>query len=333
MSASGVVVGVPSSKAQCSPIQTRVRFEVERRAGAAGRHQHAAPVGVAPGDHRLDKRRGADRARRDPRVRVRGRALGDHLDQRARTLAVARQLAREPHGDRLDGARQRRGSRVAGVDRIAAGGAVREGDHHVRGRGVHVHVDHVEGAVGDLAQGVLQPAALDRGVRGEEAEHRRHVRVDHARALGRAADDVGTSAGLDAQRGLLGARVGRHHRARELRPALAAQLDLGDARLDAIDRQAAADHAGRADEHVGRLDAEPGRRQLGHALRVGRAGSAGGDVGVAGVDDERPRDASGDALAREHEGAPTTALRVKSAAAVAGRSESSSPRSKRGSGP
>ena len=91
---------------------------------------------------------------------------------------------------------------------------------------------------------------LGGGVGGEHGEHRRHVRREHGRALGHAADDearagapatsLATVSVVMMARGRVVAAV------RRARPAARAGMPA----VDDVDRQRDADEAGRAHEHL-----------------------------------------------------------------------------------
>ena len=91
---------------------------------------------------------------------------------------------------------------------------------------------------------------LGRGVGGEHREHRRHVRGEHRRALGHAADGDAAAAGprppCDGCRwcGSPRPRRRRRRRRRGGRPAPGCRAAIG------VDRQRDADQAGRAHQHL-----------------------------------------------------------------------------------
>ena len=97
----------------------------------------------------------------------------------------------------------------------------------------------------------VSSAGLDRGVGREHGEHRRHVRGEHRRALGHAADG---EARRRATTRLLAVRVGgadglgRRHAAGVVSGA--AGHEPGDAAGDRVHRQRVADQPGGADEHL-----------------------------------------------------------------------------------
>ena len=124
-------------------------------------------------------------------------ALGDaraafdaHGDELGRALAVAHDRLREPARDLDDRVAQRA---AFGRCRDRVIGALparwrRDQDERIVGRGVAVDRDAVERLVGRLAHEALQQRRIDDGIGGDEAEHRRHVRMDHAGALADAGD-------------------------------------------------------------------------------------------------------------------------------------------------
>ncbi len=95
---------------------------------------------------------------------------------------------------------------------------------------------------------------FDHRVRRHESQHRRHHRLDHAGALGDAADAerraaTGRDDGFD--RCFLRKRIGRHDRDRRCRPARRRERGRGvsDPATDLRHVELHANHAGRRDEH------------------------------------------------------------------------------------
>ena len=110
----------------------------------ADRDEDTAPVRIVAVDRRLDERRARDRLCGAAGVVVRSGAFDRDLDQLARALAVAGELARQGDGDVLErGAQQRQRGRTR-VDLVAATRAVREHDERVVWGSVAVHNEHVE---------------------------------------------------------------------------------------------------------------------------------------------------------------------------------------------
>ena len=130
----------------------------------------------------------------------------------------------------------------------------------------------------------------DGAVGRQEGQHGAHVGVDHAAALADAAQTAGLAAGGELDRRGLGLGIGRHNGEVGLLRTVAGQRKLGQVLLDALDRQALANHAGRGDDHVVLLHAEALGRSLCHAAGVLHAVRRAG-VGVARVGDDRARHA------------------------------------------
>ena len=141
----------------------------------------------------------------------------------------------------------------------------------------------------------------NRAVGGDEAEHRGHVRLDHARTLAHAADGHAASTHGRAHARLLGAGVGGHHRALGREPVRRSApqrlLRLAHPREQPVERQAAADHPGRGDEHMRLVDPQLARGREGRDLRVPHPLRTGAGVGAAGVGEDRLHPAALDDLA------------------------------------
>ncbi len=103
---------------------------------------------------------------------------------------------------------------------------------------------------------------VDRGVGGDEAEHRRHVRMDHAGALADAGHGHGAAAELHGQRRGLGHGIRRHDRLGGIGPAVGPRVGQRrrQRRLDPLVRQRFHDHAGGKRQHLLGAAAEQPRR-------------------------------------------------------------------------
>ena len=87
------------------------------------------------------------------------------------------------------GAEARRRTRRRSISSIGdAAGAVGQQHHAVVGRALAVDGDGVERVVDRLAQRPVEQRLRHGRIGRDEAEHRRHHRLDHAGALGHAAD-------------------------------------------------------------------------------------------------------------------------------------------------
>ena len=207
------------------------------------------------------------------------------LEQARRALAIARDLAAEPDGHAVERAAKRREVRAGRGDLGIAGEAVcQHGDHVVRGR-VAVDADHVERVLHVAGERGLQHGGADGAVRREEDEHGRKVRVDHAGALGDAADRAGPAAGGELHGDLLRVRVGGHDALSRLIGVVAERGgELRQAGADGREIERLADHARGRDDDVLRRDVQLRRRERAHLLGDGDAVSVAG-VGVAAVAD------------------------------------------------
>ncbi len=185
-------------------------------AGLADRHHHAAPIGVLAGDRGLHQRRIRHRHRDFSRGLLRRGALDDDLDQLARALAVAGDLLGKIGQHRAERLCKCLQARVVGPAdlRRAAGGcsAGGEGEQRVRRRGVAVDGDGIEGVLDAALQQRLQRAGAERRVGEHEGQHGRHVRRDHAGALGHAVDGDFCLAKLHGRGRNLRKGVGGHDR-------------------------------------------------------------------------------------------------------------------------
>ena len=131
-------------------------------------------------------------------------------DELGRAFAAAHDLAREVAGhvpQRLDQQRV-----VVARDRHA-GRPGRQREHAVVGRAFAVDRDRVERLVDHAPERAREHERLDTGVGRQEAEHRRHARLDHAGALRHAADADRALGRGDLDRARLRERIGRHDRA------------------------------------------------------------------------------------------------------------------------
>ena len=158
------------------------------------------------------------------------------------------------------------------------------------------------------ATSALQRRGRDRCVGEDEAQHRRHVGLDHAGALAEAVDHDIAAVDPGGARRQLGEGVGRHDRARCCVPGvglgLAGELAEQVGELAGVERLA--DDAGRGNEHLAGWAADRRCRRIGRYDHRFHALLAGEGVGVAGVDDERPRFALAQA-----EGAPVDGRRAR----------------------
>ncbi len=128
-----------------------------------------------------------------------------------------------------------------------------------------------------------------------------------------------------------GKRIGGHDRPRRRRPLIGAERRecRGQPAADLVDRQATPMTPVEATSTCSDRAADQARRFRRHVARNAQAGVAGAGIGAAAVDDDRARGAAGarEMLARDDDRRGLRLLVVKTAAACAGASETSSVRS------
>ena len=93
---------------------------------------------------------------------------------------------------------------------LDAAGAVGQNEQRVVGGHVAVDAEPVEAPSGREDQRLAQPGRRDVGVGHDEAQHRRHVRVDHASALGHPRDPHHAVVERKFPEGHLGDPIGGH---------------------------------------------------------------------------------------------------------------------------
>ena len=135
-------------------------------------------------------------------------------------------------------------SRVAsGIDARRSGGTQKQA---VRGRGVAVHGDAVEGAIRLRAQHRLQRRLFDLCVGEDIDQHRCHLGCDHAGPFGNPSNRDCFAVNLDLRRGPFREGVSSHDRPRRVLDGVAAETGFQRLKLrhDAVMGQRFADHAG-----------------------------------------------------------------------------------------
>ena len=177
---------------------------------------------------------------------------------------------------------------AAPLDGPRARAPVGQRDHAVVGRHVAVDGDGVEAVLDGAGQRRLQHRGRDRRVGGDEAEHGRHLRVDHPRPLGDGDDLHRSAADVDGARRQLGAQVGGPdclgRRQRRRRPATTpAPASRRRMRSTGSGEPMAPVDAVRTSSGVTR---SAGGRRRGHRALVDRAARPGQRVGVAAVGDD-----------------------------------------------
>ena len=182
--------------------------EAARADAGAQRGQDAAPGRIAAEDPGLDQAAARDGARQIARCRAIGHPRDVDDQQLGRALAVggdgARQLAAQLGERGAEAVKLGPAGSMTGAPERAVG----QRDHAVVGRHVAVDGDGVERLLDAPGQRRLQRRRRDRRVGGDEAEHRRHLRVDHPRALGDRGQPHGHAPYLDRPQRHLGAQVG-----------------------------------------------------------------------------------------------------------------------------
>ncbi len=156
------------------------------------------------------------------------------------------------------------------LGQLDAACAVGEDEHAVVGRALAVDGDRVERVVHRCLERTLQQRRRNRGVGRDYAEHRCHQRLDHARALGHAADTECSA----AARASIAASFGNGSVvmiARAAAPPLSCESCAAASampRSTLSHRQLHADDAGRGDENRRCVAVDGLRRELGHQPRV-----------------------------------------------------------------
>ena len=255
-----------------------------------------------------------------------GGAGDAHGHELGRAFAAAHDLARQAAAPRArSGVEEPRV--VVARHRDAADAPDASSEDAVVGRALAVDRDGVERVV-DHARRARRPqhGRLDARVGREERQHRRHAGLDHAGALGHAADRDRARRRSDAAAHALGngsvvmmARVAASlpvgaERARRRRRCPRRTRSIGS-----VD----ADDAGRRDEHVRRRRTRAARAAASAISRASRRPAvAGARVGAAAVDDDRARAAARRCrcCARDETGAACARFVVNTAAAAAGAS-------------
>ena len=179
------------------------------------------------------------------------------------------------------------------VDRLATRSSRREEQQRVRGRRVAVDGDAIVGQVAQLRDQRLAHIRPKRGVGEQVVQRRRHVGLDHARALGDADDRNAAAVEIDDLARSLGERVGRSDAVGDGLPVRCAQPapDFLHAPRNDGRRQRLADHARRGDKDFMWIAARHFYRRRNGGVVLGDARSARESVGVAGVDHQHARPA------------------------------------------
>ena len=261
------------------------------RTRIADGRQDASPVRIAPEPARLRQGALRDRARGSGRVLLAPRALHRDRDELRRALAVRRHLPRQRNADGFQCFTEGVKVLAALRDRLVAGLAAGQQEDRVVRRLVPVDDEAVETLVDRKIKCALEHRGRDCRIRRDEAEHRRHVGLDHSRPLRHAADRHGLAADCRPRARLFWLRVRRHHgflRGESMRRRIAELLRGGlHAGEKAVHRQGTPDDARRCDQHVARVDAELARCHQRRQLRILQALLSRAGVRAAGVRENR----------------------------------------------
>ena len=184
---------------------------------------------------------------------------------------------------------------VEALGDLDAAHAIGQGQHAVVGRGLAVDRDRIKGEPARVRERARQQHGIHRRVRRQVAQHRGHARLDHARALGHAADAKRADGGAHFDRVFLRERVGGHDAASGRCAALGTERrgGLRYAGAQLVHLQVDADHARGADQHLLHIAADGRGRQGRHFTRIGHALRPGAGVGATAVGDHGTGPATG----------------------------------------
>ncbi|SIJ87190.1 Uncharacterised protein [Mycobacteroides abscessus subsp. abscessus] len=286
------------------------RRRVEVRRGGPDLGDDATPVGVLAEDRGLEEVRPGHRPGDGNRIGFGGRPLGGDGDVVVGAFGVDVELAHEVVAELAEEVLELRG-----VDARVRSTRAHEDDGVVR-RHAPVGVEPVEGAVGGCAQCGVEDRLVEGGVGGDDDEHRRQPRGEHACALGHAADRVPLAL---PGRGLRDG-VGGHDRLGGVLPTLDGVGGVGDEFGEVVEDPGAellpadADEAGRADEDLIGLRGGAGVGEEGRGLLGGELGGrepvvAGVAVCASGVEDDGASMAGGRDLFGPDDGVGLAAVR------------------------
>ena len=266
-------------------------IRIEARATVAHRAEHTAPVRVATIDRRLRERRGNDGTCERPGLLL-VLCLGDmNREEVGCTLTISRHLARQ--GLRHLEERGLEGLIVLALridDRILRSTVCEDHAGIIR-RGIAIDGDHVEGIDDVLAEGLLQQLLRDREIGRQEADHRTHLRMDHAGALRHTAEVDLLPADREFECELLIRRIGRHDGLAGCGSGCLARLELrnhfGNRILHLLDRKLQTDDAGGCQQHGIRRNhlTEGLRGRVGLLLADIQSQLTGAGIGDTRVDD------------------------------------------------
>src|SRR6266446_4128200 len=261
---------------------------VKLYAGPPSGGKNAAPVRVAAREGGFHQRRSRDGFRDALRRGFRLGVAHFDFDDALRAFAVGHDLQRERAAYIFQRGSEGAMRRRARFDRRCTRFTVGQYQQRVVRRSVAIHADRIEGAGRYVAKSFLQEGRSDCRIRGDERQHRRHVRMDHPRAF-RAAHEMDSfprhlkrsGGGLRAR--VRGANSQRSFREGACRRAPKTRDDRQRAQ-NFLEWQRHTDDAGGADKQFLRHAPEPLRCFCDCAHRSGVAGFARGAVRVACID-------------------------------------------------
>ncbi len=257
--------------------------------GVAHCRQNAAQIRVTGEESGFHQRRMRHGISHQARLVAAACAFDPYADELGGALSVAHdglgELLRQ-HGERgLQGLRLW-AVRAGDLRQIRL--ARRDDDEGIVGRGVAIDGDAVERLVRRGAGELLQHFGRDGAIGGDEAEHRRHIRANHARAFADTAQRHGDAVNRHLRAGRLGQGVGGHDGGSGIEPAFAARCGNrgGQAVDQALHGQRLQNHAGGKRQHLLGLHTKQARQFHAGLPRIGQTLSAGSGIGAAGVDDQ-----------------------------------------------
>ncbi len=257
----------------------------------ADRHDHAPPIGVAPGNGGLHRRRIGNRKPHAPCGFVALCAAHVNADQLLRAFAVTNNLKREIKQKGVKFLAEVPQTPITRFCDLRMGGTFPRGkdEKGVVCRGVAIDGNRVERIPYARRKKFLEHRRGKVRVRENKSEERRHVGRDHAGTLGDAVDGHAVIFDHCTRGRHFGKRVRRHDGLRRGTPA-ACRTGIGEVGHDSCDLvrgQRFPNHPGRRHEHLACVAIERGSSRSRHfAYRV-PAGGAGERIGISAIGDER----------------------------------------------
>ncbi len=268
------------------------------RARRSGSHQDSADIRIASEERSLHQWRVCDLT--GGALGISGTASAAHFDRNelGRALSVTHQLARERRRDFLDRAIEH--ELVARTECAILCRAAPHDDDRIVGRHIAVNGNRVKTRRQRGLERFFQESRRDPRIRNQVAEHRRHLRRDHADTLHRAGERDGRAARLEGCRRSLGTRVGRHDRVGKVGEPVVAQRSnsFGGSVPEFLEVVEMADHAGRRWHDEFRCASEELRDVRARVTREPHPFFAGKAVGASRVRDHRLQASRLDAFRR-----------------------------------